>query len=56
MHSLERLEQELAWYASKSVILLDSTLIFIWQLFPPANVIFAGIGVLLSVCTLDNFA
>jgi hypothetical protein len=28
------------------------TLIFIWQVFSPANVIFAGIGVLLSVCIL----
>ena len=27
-------------------------LIFIWQVFSPANVIFAGIGILLSVCTL----
>ena len=31
------------------------TLIFIWQVFPPANVIFTGIGVLLSVGILDNF-
>ena len=29
-------------------------LIFIWQLFSPASVIFAGIGVLLSVCIFDN--
>ena len=28
------------------------TLIFIWQVFSPANVIFAGIGVLLLVCIL----
>ena len=28
------------------------TLIFIWQVFPPANVIFVGVGVLLSVCIL----
>ena len=26
------------------------TLIFIWQVFSPSSVIFAGIGVLLSVC------
>ena len=26
------------------------TLIFIWQVFSPAKVIFAGVGVLLSVC------
>ena len=32
------------------------TLIFILQAFSPATVIFAGIGVLLSVCILDNFA
>jgi hypothetical protein len=33
------------------------TLIFAWQVFSPANVIFAGIGVLLSVCILlDAFA
>jgi hypothetical protein len=33
------------------------TLIFAWQVFSPANVIFAGIGVLLSVCIyLDGFA
>ena len=30
--------------------------IFIWQVFSPANVIFAGIGVLLSVCIrFDSF-
>src|ERR1019366_1494788 len=28
------------------------SLIFIWQVFSPANVIFAGVGVLLSVCIL----
>ena len=28
------------------------TLMFIWQVFSPANVIFAGVGVLLSVCIL----
>jgi hypothetical protein len=26
------------------------TLIFIWQVFSPAKVVFAGVGVLLSVC------
>ena len=31
-------------------------LIFMWQLFSPASVIFAGVGVLLSVCILINFA
>jgi hypothetical protein len=32
------------------------TLIFIWQAFSPVTVIFAGIGVLLSVCILlDHF-
>jgi hypothetical protein len=32
-------------------------LISIWQVFSPAKVIFAGVGVLLSVCTilLNNF-
>jgi hypothetical protein len=30
------------------------TLTFIWQVFPPAKVIFAGVGVLLSVCNLFN--
>jgi hypothetical protein len=29
---------------------------FTWQVFSPANVIFAGIGVLLSVCILNNLA
>jgi hypothetical protein len=33
-----------------------SSLIFLWQLFSPASVIFAGIGVLLSVRILDSFA
>ena len=28
------------------------TLIFIWQVFSPATVVFAGIGALLSVCIL----
>ena len=31
-------------------------LIFMWQLFSPASVIFAGVGVLLSVCILINYA
>ena len=31
-----------------------SALMFIWQAFSPATVVFAGIGVLLSVCILDN--
>ena len=32
------------------------TLTFIWQVFSPAKVIFAGVGVLLSVCSfLNNF-
>jgi hypothetical protein len=30
-------------------------LIFTWQLFSPASVIFAGVGVLLSVCILVSF-
>jgi hypothetical protein len=30
------------------------TLTFIWQVFSPAKVIFAGVGVLLSVCSLLN--
>jgi hypothetical protein len=30
------------------------TLIFIWQVCSPAKVIFAGVGVLLSVCNLLN--
>ena len=38
------------------VLIRICTLIFIWQAFSPATVIFAGIGVLLSVCILDNFA
>ena len=29
-------------------------LIFIWQVFSPANVIFAGVGVLLSVRILSS--
>jgi hypothetical protein len=32
------------------------SLIFMWQLFSPASVIFAGVGVLLSVCIPVNFA
>jgi len=30
-------------------------LTFIWQVFSPASVIFTGIGVLLSVCTVFNY-
>ena len=30
------------------------TLILIWQVFSPASVIFAGIGVLLTVCILND--
>jgi hypothetical protein len=33
-------------------VYMRSALTFIWQLFSPANVIFAGIGVLLQVCIL----
>ena len=29
---------------------------FVWQLFSPASVIFAGVGVVLSVCILVTFA
>jgi hypothetical protein len=32
------------------------SLIFMWQVFPSSNLIFAGFGVLLSVCILINFA
>ena len=32
------------------------SLIFMSQLFSPASVIFAGVGILLSVCILDIFA
>jgi hypothetical protein len=35
---------------------LRLALIFILQLFSPASVIFAGVGVLLSVCILTEFA
>ena len=31
------------------------TLMFMWQAFPPAKVIFTGVGVLLSVSILNNF-
>ena len=31
------------------------TLIFIWQVFSPASVVFAGIGVLLSVCIFNTW-
>jgi hypothetical protein len=30
-------------------------LTFIWQIFSPASVIFTGIGIVLSVCTLFNY-
>ena len=36
---------------SKSCAYLRSELMCIWQVFSPASVVFAGIGVLLSVCT-----
>jgi hypothetical protein len=39
-----------ACYSSEICVLT-----FIWQVFSPANVIFTGIGVLLSVCTLFNY-
>ena len=50
---LRLLQRVLVWYASQQMNLSEiRTLIYIWQVFSPANVIFAGIGVLLSVCTL----
>jgi len=39
-----------ACHSSESCVLT-----FIWQVFSPASVIFAGVGVLLSVCTLFNY-
>jgi hypothetical protein len=39
-----------ACYSSEICVLT-----FIWQVFSPAIVIFTGIGVLLSVCTLFNY-
>ena len=45
--------EPLAWYDMRSSEIY--TLIFIWQAFSPSTVIFAGIGVLLSVRILDNF-
>ena len=53
LHSLRQLEQVLAWYVRKVSLSEVCTLIFIWQVFSPANVIFAGIGVLLQVCSLQ---
>jgi hypothetical protein len=53
LHSLRQLEQVLAWYVRKVSLPEVCTLIFIWQVFSPANVIFAGIGVLLQVCSLQ---
>jgi hypothetical protein len=35
---------------------LRSPLSYSWQLFSPANVVFAGIGLLLSVRIVNNFA
>jgi hypothetical protein len=35
---------------------LSSAFSYFWQVFAPANVIFTGIGVLLSVCILRNLA
>jgi hypothetical protein len=32
------------------------SLIFMWQVLPSSNLVFAGIGELLSVCTLIDFA
>ena len=53
LRSLRQLEQVLVWYAHKVCLSEVCTLIFIWQVFSPANVIFAGIGVLLQVCSLQ---
>ena len=53
LRSLRQLEQVLVWYAYKVCLSEVCTLIFIWQVFSPANVIFAGIGVLLQVCSLQ---
>jgi hypothetical protein len=39
-----------ACYSSEICVLT-----FIWQVFSPASVIFTGIGVLLTVCTLFNY-
>jgi hypothetical protein len=53
MFFLRLLQQVSVWYASQQINFSDiHTLIFIFQVFAPANVIFAGIGVLLSVCIL----
>ena len=53
LRSLRQLEQVLVWHAHKVCLSEVCTLIFIWQVFSPANVIFAGIGVLLQVCSLQ---
>jgi hypothetical protein len=42
----------LAWYAQGHVLILDLDSNIIWQAFSPATVVFAGIGVLLSVCII----
>jgi hypothetical protein len=34
------------------VVFEISALIFLWQIFSPGKVIFAGVGVLLSVCII----
>ena len=47
-----RQSELLAWYDMRLSEIC--TLTFIWQAFSPSTVIFAGIGVLLSVCILDN--
>ena len=49
---LPPLERALVWYASGLSSSEMCTLIFIWQVFSPATVIFSGIDVLLSVRTL----
>jgi Na+-transporting methylmalonyl-CoA/oxaloacetate decarboxylase gamma subunit len=46
------LEPVLVWYASRHGPCLKSGLMFTWQVFSPASVIFAGVGVLLLVRTL----
>jgi hypothetical protein len=54
MLSLRLLEPVLVWYASEQNLSEIHTLIFIWQVFSPTGVIFAGIGILLSVRILLN--
>ena len=46
--------EPLAWYEIRSSEI--SALIFIWQAFSPTTIVFAGVGVLLSVCILNNIA